>query len=208
MIRGVFLFVVATVGAAQAGTADLSFVSCWARNGAGSPVSRSVTSSIVSSQAHWRAYATVTASANEGSCRNTTRLWVAGPGQDFVLVFTKAAEESEEGNGIRILGWSPSGTRLLAEVTGWANFSDAGLDRWALVYEAERAVEVRDVSQTLVKRFGDNCLFDYSVIGWKSESTILVRVRPSREAWDDRRSCVTRPRSFAYQLESGMAKFR
>jgi hypothetical protein len=202
MIRGLLFFMVAFAVTAHAATTDLSFVSCWPKNQQSNPVSHSVKSEIVASRAHWRAYATVTTNAANGSCQNTTQLYVASPGHDFVPIFRQAAIGTQDGNGIRILGWSPNGKKLLVETTDWAYGSDAELNRAVLVYDAEHAVQTPDVGRSLDERFGGRCLFDYSVIGWKSDLTIVLHVRPFREHWDDRPSCVTRTTAFVYQIDS------
>jgi len=42
---------------------------------------------------------------------------------------------------------------LLAEVTDWAYGSDGGLNRTALIDDAESVVEERDISKSLANRF-------------------------------------------------------
>lgn len=195
-------FVLLCVTAAQSGNTDLSFVSCWSKDSASYPVSRFVKSEVVTSRSYWRAYATVKANAYDGSCQNATNLYVASPAGAFVRVFRQLPLATQDGNGIRILGWSPSGAKLLAEVTDWAYGSDAGPNRAVLIYDSH-GIQKPDLGASLEKRFDKHCLFDYSVIGWQSESTIILHVRPFREVLDDRPSCVDQPTSFVYQMERG-----
>lgn len=202
MSRSILLVLIAYSLVAEARTSDLSFVSCWPKSQQSNPVSRSIESQILTSPSHWRAYAIVTANASNGSCHNTTRLYVASPGHDFAPVFTRSVAGTEDGNGIRLVGWSRDGKRLLAELTDWAYGSDAPLGRAVLIYDSEHAAQTLELDKSLGEHLGSSCLFDYSVVGWKSQSTILLQVRPFSEALDARPSCVSRPTAFAYQIET------
>ncbi len=201
-----FWYVVSVAALGQTNGRDLSFVSCWIGNDAQPrPQTRSVTSDTVESPDHWRAYATVTAEAVNGSCKNTTRLFVASAGRGFSRIYTQSRIQTQDGNGIRLLGWSAKGNRLLAETDSWAYGSDAPPVRAMLIYEPGHRVETRHIYNSLKQRLGPKCLFDYSLLGWSSESSIILNVLPFREdpAIDDRPSCISQPASFLYNVHTG-----
>jgi len=195
------LLLLALVAEAQA--ANLSFVSCWPKKQQSDPVSRLMKSHTVTSRSHWRAYATVDANANNGACQNTTRLYIASPGHNFAAVLTISPAGTQNGNGIRVVGWSPTGEQLLLETTSWAYNSDATPDVAVLIYDTRKGVQKPDVIKGLLEYFGSRCAFGYSVVGWQSERSIVLRVRPFREALDDDPSCVERPIVFDYELDHG-----
>lgn len=57
-------------------------------------------------------------------CENTTTLNVAsGAGQAYKVAYVQS---ERNGNGIRLIGWSPSGKKLLTEVNLWDYESDSG----------------------------------------------------------------------------------
>ena len=75
---------------------------------------RSARTAIVRSPKGFLAYGEVRVEVQGDDCENTTTLYVAtGEGKEFKAVYKKDGD----GNGIRIIGWSPSGERVLAEIT-------------------------------------------------------------------------------------------
>jgi hypothetical protein len=182
---------------------DLSFISCWPENQDPKPILRSFVSPTSISETGWRAYASVTAEGENLSCHNATALYIAKPDSAFAPVFRAVPKGTQDGNGIRIVGWSPSGNKLLAEATDWAYGSDAGLNRTVLIYDAARGLRTVDIDKSLNERFGRECLFDYTVVRWESESTILLSVLPLHENLEERPPCVTRQTTFVYDIENG-----
>lgn len=191
---------------------DPSYLSCTVWNGrAWTPVTaRSAQTSTVTSPKGFRAYAEVqVVVGKDGSCGNTTELFVAAPGEDnFKLVFSKTPSESD-GNGIRLLGWSPDGTKLLAELNLWKYESDGCCGHIALVYDASKnaAAELPSLYDPLTKYFGKNCDFDFALNGWKSDDQIVLRVTKSLEdpAYEQH-FCVERPRLLVFDLTSRTLK--
>jgi len=158
------------------------------------------------SKAGGRAYASVTAEGENLSCRNTSVLYVAKPDSAFEPVFRAVPKGTQDGNGIRIIGWSPSGKKLLAEATDWAYGSDAGLNRTVLIYEVGKGLRTVAIDRSLNGRFGRECLFDYSVTRWESESAIQLLVLPQHETMDERSSCVSRQTALIYDVDKGSLK--
>jgi hypothetical protein len=76
---------------------------------------RSAQTPEIESPKGYRAYAEVQVTVDkDGSCENSTELFVASPGDGtFKLVYSKTPADSD-GNGIRLIGWSPSGDKLSA----------------------------------------------------------------------------------------------
>lgn len=68
-----------------------------------------------------------------------TRLGFTLPARDMILLalFTRSVAGTEDGNGIRLVGWSRDGKRLLAELTEWAYGSDAPLGRKELALSCQ-----------------------------------------------------------------------
>ena len=107
-------------------SSDTAKVSCW--KGSDHPISRLGRSPIISSSAGYRAYAEVKATAFRPKyqetytgplCENTSRLFLAGPGDaEFKLAYSQSPDFSD-GNSLKLVDWSPDGMHLLMERTIW-----------------------------------------------------------------------------------------
>ena len=141
----------------------------------------------------------------DGSCENTTELFVASPGEAaFRLVYSKTPADSD-GNGIRLIGWSPSGGKLLAEINLWRYETDGGYGRVQLIYDSstKSATEIPSLYKTLARHFGENCEFDFAAESWKSDEQVMVKVTKALEDPSyDQHFCVQRPRLFVFNLAS------
>jgi hypothetical protein len=103
-----------------------------------------------------------------------------------------------------MIGWSPSGEKLLAEVNLWEYETDLGFDHVALIYDAHTgsANEVPALNQALTRHFGSDCEFEQTVTGWRTNAQILVRVSRTPESEEyERHFCVKEPRKFIYDLK-------
>lgn len=154
------------------------------------------------SQKGMRAYAEVKVVIEGGSCENTTTLYIAtGPAGTFKTVFTKTGN----GNGIRLIGWSPNGDKLLAEVNLWEYETDTGWDHVGLIYDAssDSAREIPALDEALSRHFGTDCEFEESIQAWKSDEQILVKVSksPLDETYEQH-FCVERPVTFLFNLRT------
>ena len=130
---------------------------------------------------------------------------IAAPGAtEFKVAYTTS---QGGGNGIRLLDWSPSGDRLLAEITFWTYESDAGFGYLPVIYDAptNSAREVQAMDKALVGFLGSDCVFEDHVRGWRSEERLLVRVSPSVGVEEDEESsCVKQQLLFLYDLRKDL----
>src|SRR6202048_165298 len=86
------------------------------------PTARSARTPILESPKGFRAYGEVQVVVKDGSCENTTKLYIASAAErSFRTVYSPSVSD---GNGIRLVGWSPNGDKLLAEVTLWKYETD------------------------------------------------------------------------------------
>ena len=187
-------------------TTDPFYFSCTVWTGkAWTPVSaRSVQTPEIESRTGYRAYGEAQVTVDkDGSCANTTELFVASPGDDsFKLVYSKTPANSD-GNGIRLIAWAPSGDKLLAEVNLWRYETDGGYGHVAVIYDGstKSATEIPSLYRALTKHFGKNCEFDFAVQRWSANDQIIVKVSKALEDPSyEQHFCVERPRLFVFDL--------
>jgi hypothetical protein len=184
---------------------DGSFLNCWHERKQFS--SRSLKTDVLSSGSGNRAYAVVTATGKgEGSCENTTALFVSTSHSVFRTVYTRSASGTQDGNGIQLIGWSPDGQKLLAVATDWAYGSDAALGKIAVIYDTAsgKSNEV-PVFPQLVKFFGEECGLDFLVQGWTSDHSFTV-MGIQKAALDEtqKTGCNVKPRVFTLDTATGV----
>lgn len=165
------------------------------------PTARSARTPILESPKGFRAYGEVKVVVEDGSCDNTTKLYVASAGErSFRTVYSPSVSD---GNGIRLVGWSPSGDKLLAEVTLWKYETDLGYGHLALVYDTVKgsAKEIRALDQALDRHFGTDCNFKLAIEGWKTDEQLLVKISPLLESEvDEPHDCVKEPQLIVFDL--------
>jgi hypothetical protein len=149
-----------------------------------------------------RAYAEVKVVIEGGSCENTTTLHVAtAAGGKFKTVYTKTGN----GNGIRLVGWSPDGDKLLAEVNSWEYETDRGWGHVGLIYDvsSDSAKEIPGLDEALSRHFGADCEFERSIQAWRGNEQILVKVTksPPNETYEQH-FCVESPVIFLFNLRT------
>jgi hypothetical protein len=106
-----------------------------------------------------------------------------------------------------LIGWSPNGDKLLAEVNLWEYETDTGYSHATVLYDAasDSTKEIPELNHALLKNFGSDCEFEHTIQGWKDNEQILVKVSKSPE--DDsyeQHFCVDRPRLFVFDLENNI----
>jgi hypothetical protein len=185
---------------------DPEYLSCtvwdgklWSR-----PAERSARTPVLESRKGSRAYGEVSVTVKGQDCENTTTLNLASStGDEFSVVYKG---RGAKGNGIRLIGWSPSGDELLAEMNYWEYETDAGFDYIPLIYDtrSHQAIEMKSADEALINHFGTDCEFEPTVEGWKSDTQILIRVSkmPGDES-SEQKSCVEKPQLFVFDLEDG-----
>jgi hypothetical protein len=216
MVAGILLGVAlgwlgptATDSPPRVSATDTAYLSCtvWTGKGWSRPTARSARTPVLDSPNGVRAYGEVKVVVKNGSCENTTMLYVASAaGQEFKVAY-KAP--SGDGNGIRLIGWSPDGKKLLADVNFWKYETDRGFGEVPLIYDTAtgQATEIPEAGKALAAHFGSDCEFDTSTWGWKSNSQILIRVSrtPTDESYEQH-FCVEQPRLFVFDLLKGTVR--
>jgi hypothetical protein len=186
---------------------DAAYLSCttWTGKDWTKFTARSAKTSIVESPNGFRAYAEVKVAVKDGYCENTTALYVAsGAEQEFRATYTKLPSASD-GNGIHVIGWSPSGDKLLAEVNLWKYETDGGYGHIAVVYDSstDSTKEVPALNEALLRHFGPNCQFELALEKWKSDEQVLVKISKSPEDESyEQHFCVEQPRIFVFDLQT------
>src|ERR1700675_3188561 len=137
---------------------NTSFLSCtvWTGKEWTKPAARSARTPLFQSPKGLRAYGEVQVVVHGDECENATTLHVSrASGEEFKIVYTKNSSESD-GNGIRLIGWSPDGSKLLAEVTAWKYETDAGFEFTPVIYDvsADSAKEIPALEKSLLLHFG------------------------------------------------------
>ncbi len=185
---------------------DTAYLGCsaWTGDGWTPAITRAARTPVNKSPKGYRAYAEVKAVASGDACENTTRLYVASAdGTSYKIAYT-ISPAAREGNGIRLIGWSPSGDKLLAEVNLWEYETDGGFDHVILVYDAAtRSAKVIHPDQALSRHFGTACESEISLEAWRTDEQVLISVSKSPEDESyQQRFCVQTPRKFVYDLRS------
>jgi hypothetical protein len=211
MIVAIFLSLF-VVGAPQANKNDEplvsatnpTYLSCtfWDGKAWSKPAARSARTHVVRSPKGFLAYGEVKVAAKNDDCENTTTLYVAaGEGKEFRSVYKKEGS----GNGIRIIGWSPGGDQLLAEVTSWTYETDTGFEYTPVVYDAttSTAQENSALEKALIDHLGKDCSFEHNLTHWKTNRQVLVKVSPYQAVdGSDEYSCVKQPKLLLYDLQT------
>jgi hypothetical protein len=174
----------------------------WTGHDWSAPTARSARTPTLESPKGLRAYAEVEVVVQDGSCENTTKLYVAPVGGSFRAVYSKTPSASD-GNGIRLIGWSPNGDKLLAEVTLWKYETDLGYGHLALIYDAPKgsAKEIATLDKALDRHFGTDCEFELAVQGWKTDGQLLVKISRTPESDEyEQHFCVKDPQLVVFDL--------
>ena len=134
-----------------------------------------------------------------------TRLFVTGPTGEFHQVFAATPTKSDDGNGMRLIGWNRTGNELLAELGRWPYGSDVPMDRELILYDARTSkISHVEVEAALSKHFGAHCAFDFETKAWYEPDSAVVLVRVYGDSGDENlKSCVQRPTRLAINLSTG-----
>jgi hypothetical protein len=152
------------------------------------------------------AYAQVIAKATtdaEGGrfCANSVHLFYSADGKRYAKIYSEAREN---GLGVRLVGWSPDGDKLLVELRKWGYDSDAINVGLALVFDASsRQIRNIHLYEKFERLFGKSCEFDVSPVAWQEESSILVRVtRTAFADYYDQKFCVSHPTQYVWNFQT------
>ena len=192
---------------------NTSGVSCW--KGSDHPTSWLGRSPVISSSAGYRAYAEVKATAFRAKfqetytgplCENTSRLFLAGPGDaKFKLVYSQSPDFSD-GNSLKLVDWSPDGMHLLMERASWKYESEGDYTDLVLFSLSTGEVTAPDLSKVLEGRFGKDCGSENSAIGFTPEGNVVVLVTPLEDTYynEGATSCVKQKTLLALDAKRGL----
>lgn len=183
-------------------------LSCWDNRRGGTFATRHAKTPVAKSSVGF-AYAEVTAEASTISgqaqfCRNKVEVFFAKDGANYKVVYDKTGLD-DEGVGIRLLGWSQKGSKLLMETLVWGYDLDHDVSKSALLLDADTA-EVKELplADAFEHVFGKDCEFDSSVIGWQGDERVLIRVgRTPTTSKYQQTFCVERPTIYSFNLKEG-----
>lgn len=201
------IFVAAIVPAFCQSGENTSSLSCWDNRHGGTFQTRHAKTPILKSSSG-SAYAEVTAEAsNSGEaqfCKNTVQVFFAKDGTNYKVDYEKAGLD-DEGVGIRLLGWSQNGSKLLMETSVWGYDLDRDVSKSALMLDAATA-EVKELplADAFEHVFGKDCEFDSSVIGWQGDERVLIRVGKTPPTTKYQQTfCVEKPTIYSFNLKEG-----
>jgi hypothetical protein len=184
-----------------------SSLSCWDTHHGGSFQTRHARTQVAKSSGG-SAYAEVTAEAsNSGEaqfCKNTVQVFFAKDGTNYKVAYEKAGLD-DEGVGIRVLGWSQNGKKLLMETSVWGYDLDHDVSKSALLLEADTAqVKELPLADAFEHVFGKDCEFDSSVLGWQGDERVLIRVGKTPPTTKYQQTfCVEKPTIYSFNLIEG-----
>ncbi len=187
---------------------ETSFLSCttWTGKAWTDPTPRSAQTPVVESVKGLLAYAEVKIVVEGGSCENTTTLYVASKADRR---FKSVYKVTKGGNGIRLIGWAPDGTKLLAETNLWEYNTDRGYAHVAVLYDAstDSAREIPELTQALLRHFGPDCEFEHALQAWGNSEQVLVRVSKSAEDESyEQHFCVQHTHIYVFDLQNKTLK--
>ena len=185
-----------------------------ARNAIGNTVgSRTERTPVFAAKDKARAYGVVAAKYGYGACTNTSSVYTAAPQRPFTLVFKQVAEPLPDGtvydgNGIQAIRWSPSGKRLLIEVSQWTWGTDSTWNtKYMLLNRDGNALRQIMPEEAIWKRFTTPCQISVTSRGWTDDSHIEFEVAPSQTydvegVPDPDPPCVERTTKFTFDVVS------
>jgi len=157
------------------------------RNAKGVPVaSRTEQTPLFVAKDNTRAYGVVVAEYDSGACTNMSSIYIAEPQRHFTLLFKQVAEPLPDGtvydgNGIQAIRWSPSGKRLLIEISQWTWGTDFGFNiKYMLLNRDGKALRQIMPEEAIWNRFTGPCQASIASRGWTDDTHIEFEVAPSQ----------------------------
>jgi hypothetical protein len=190
------------------------YVEC-VRNDKGVDVaSREVKTPVFTSKKGARAFGVVAAAKiSPGGCQNRTTLYLAQPHGSFQLVYQQGTELTQDGsiydgNGIEAIRWSPSGKRVLIQISQWIWGSDFGENTKYVVTTGNRKARVISPAEAVWKQFKQPCTARIQTHGWIDDDRIQVDVNPFVDTDEEGvrssiPSCVKGPVKFSFGVDTG-----
>jgi len=194
---------------------DTKFVSCF---GKGQPTGSYIVQSpiMTSPDGLHRAYVEVEAVAfrpkdepsdSEPSCENTSRLFLAGPGDsEFKVAYSQSPPDISDGNSLKLVDWSADGTNLLIERTIWNYESEGDFTDLVLFAVNSGTITAPNLLKILEARFGKDCSSENAVIGFAPEGNVVILVAPVKDTYynEGATSCVKKNTAVALDAERAL----
>jgi hypothetical protein len=211
----VLLCCVATTVHSQEKPLKTEYLECLRNNKGRDVASRSLQTPVFVSKQGFKAYGLVVASYSpEGTCKNTSTVYLAEPGGKFRVALQQTEERLPDGsvydgNGIENVQWSPSGTRLLIEVSQWTWGTDTGsYTKYILVTASEDEPREVPILSAIQRYFAQECARLVSSKGWLDDKHIGIEIKPDQDVDEDgkggpTRSCVGTTTQFSFDVDSG-----
>jgi hypothetical protein len=165
-------------------------------------------------------YAIVTAEhSQQSSCENNTAVYVAGRGCKLHLAFQQKPERLPDGtvydgNGVEGIRWSPSGDRIVVEVSQWTWGTDFGWNtKYIVLNPATEAATEIPVLRDIAQQFPQECVRNVVSKGWRDNTHIAVEVGPAKEVDEEglpgsTPSCVVKSTMYFFDVESGRLRLK
>jgi hypothetical protein len=182
-------------------------------NAQGQPIaSQTARTPIFTSADGSRAYGVVTAEyRSSGSCENISQIYFADVDGSLRVLFRQGEESLPDGtvydgNGVEAIRWSPSGTRLLLEVSQWTWGTDSTWNtKYILFTKGQPEPRQLAPEETIGQHFTQPCLRTIESLGWTDDTHVAFNVNASREydeegTPDSTPSCVDKPTRFTFDV--------
>ena len=139
-------------------------------------------------------------------CENHSRLFFAGPQDKSLKVVYQLSPDFSEGNSLKLVDWSPDGTRLLAERGQWEYESEGEYTDFVVFDSRTGSTVEPNIEVALEARFGKGCSSDNSISGFTPNGGVVVIVSPISEpvaVMNGAKSCVSRKTLVAVSTQNG-----
>jgi hypothetical protein len=173
------------------------------------------TETLVSPDGRFHAYAESEAAGSEvevgfPTCTNTSRLFVAGPDNQFRVVLAVEPVPDRHGNSIALVDWSPVGHRLLVAEGIWEWASEVG-ETDVRTYDADTGVvsTKKILADAFSKHFARLCAAVFEAQGFSADSKVIVIAKPWFDFGEEapsKSSCSDKAGTWSIDFASGAIK--
>ena len=150
----------------------------------------------------------------DGTCKNTSTVYLAEPARPFRVAFQQTPDSLPDGsvydgNGIERIQWSPSGTRLLIQVSLWTWGTDSTWNTKYILFDpADGSTRELPILAAIQSYFAQPCARLVSSKGWLDDGRISVELMPVNDVdeegvADPTPSCVAKLTLFSFAVDSG-----
>lgn len=192
-------------------TLSTHYVEC-SRDALGLPVgSRTEKTPVFTSADGSKAFGIVTAEYQPGRCENISRIFMVGAGGTHRELFHQGEETLPngmvyDGNGVEAMRWSPSGIRLLVEISQWTWGTDFGWNTKYMFFTKDQPEpEQLTPEETIWQQFPHPCQMTIESLGWVDDRHIGFKAAPSQDhdeegAPDPTPPCIDKVTRFIFDV--------